>query len=71
VFAFLGVDWHANVLKFHQRAQNRYISTPSFSAVSQPIYTSAVNRWLNYQAHVHTIEPQLQAYIEAFGYQES
>lgn len=71
VFAFLGVDWHANALKFHQRAQNRYISTPSFSAVSQPLYTTAVNRWLNYQNHIQNVEPQLQAYIEAFGYLES
>jgi tetratricopeptide (TPR) repeat protein len=71
VFTFLGVDWHTNALKFHQRAQNRYISTPSFSAVSQPIYTSAVKRWLNYQEHIQIVEPQLQAYIEAFGYLES
>lgn len=70
VFAFLGVDWHANALKFHQRAQNRYISTPSFSAVSQPLYTTAVKRWQNYQTHIQTIEPQLQSFIDAFGYSD-
>lgn len=71
VFAFLQVDWHSNALKFHERAQNRYISTPSFSAVSQPLYQSAVNRWMNYRNHFGPASAQLHPFIEAFGYSET
>lgn len=68
VFEFLGVEWHASVNKFHERAKGRYISTPSFAAVSQPIYNSSLNRWVNYRNHFDTINMQLQPFIEAFGY---
>ncbi|MGY6276104.1 sulfotransferase [Methylomonas sp. MgM2] len=68
VFAFLEVDWHPNALKFHQRAQNRYISTPSFSAVSQPLYNSSVRRWMNYRGYFEPVLAQLQPFAEAFGY---
>ena len=68
VFAFLGLDWHTDVLSFHQQVAGRYVSTPSFTAVSQPVYQSAVARWKHYEKHYDTIMPLLQPYIEAFGY---
>ncbi len=68
VFEFLGVDWQPSVLKFHERAQGRYISTPSFAAVSRPLYSTAVQRWLNYRKHYDDIAPLLEPYMAAFGY---
>ena len=68
IFAFLGVEWQSSVLKFHERAQGRYISTPSFSAVSQPLYNSAVHRWLSYRKHYDNINSLLEPYIQAFAY---
>ena len=70
VFAFIGVDWHESVSKFHERAKGRYISTPSFAAVSKPVYNSAIKRWLNYEPHFEAIQPQLQPFIDVFGYNE-
>lgn len=68
VFAFLGVEWHASVTKFHERAKGRYISTPSFAAVSQPVYNTAMKRWVHYKKHFQSIQLQLQPFIEALAY---
>jgi tetratricopeptide (TPR) repeat protein len=71
VFEFLGLEWFEAVTQYHERNKGRYISTPSFAAVSQPIYNTAVRRWLNYQTHVKTVESQLQPFVDAFGYNET
>jgi len=70
IFAFLGVEWQASVLKFHERARGRYISTPSFAAVSQPLYNTALRRWTHYAKHYVEIEGILEPYIDALGYVE-
>lgn len=70
VFEFLGVEWRPEVERFHERAKGRYISTPSFAAVSQPVYRTAVARWKHYEKQFESILPQLEPYIEAFGYSE-
>lgn len=71
VFEFLGVGWHPEVVAFHHRARGRYISTPSFEAVSRPLYQSAVARWRHYQPQLAPILPDLQPYLLAFGYPPS
>ena len=70
VFAFLGVDWDSGVEQFYKRAKGRYISTPSFAAVSQPLYTSAVARWKHYEKQFSPIMDELKPFIKAFGYKE-
>lgn len=71
VFELLGVEWRAEVMKFHERARGRYISTPSFAAVSQPLYKTAVARWRGYERHFAPVLPVLAPYIAAFGYDGS
>lgn len=68
VFDFLEVDWQPECEKFYTQVQGKYIATPSFSAVHQPIYTTAVGRWHNYSRHFVPILPQLQRFITAFEY---
>ena len=70
VFDFLGVAWHPEVVQFHKRTKGRYISTPSFSAVSDPIYTSAVARWKHYKKQFSPIIKELEPFIKAFGYSD-
>ena len=71
VFTFLGVEWQEQVSRYHQGVAGKIVSTPSFSAVSQPIYQSALARWRHYQSYYASVLPLLQPYIEAFGYLES
>ncbi|MEQ1638847.1 MAG: sulfotransferase [Methylococcales bacterium] len=68
VFDFLNISWHSECAKFHVTVAGRYIATPSFSAVSQPLYNTAAGRWIRYAQHFDPILPQLQPYIEAFAY---
>lgn len=71
VFEFLGVAWFPGVSKFHERAKGSYISTPSFAAVSQPIYHKAVARWKHYERQLLPILPLLERFIATFGYERS
>jgi tetratricopeptide (TPR) repeat protein len=70
VFAFLGLEWREDVISFHNKAVGRYISTPSFAAVSQPLYATAVARWTRYAKHFAPVQPMLDRFIQAFGYGE-
>jgi hypothetical protein len=70
VFAFLGLEWREDVIGFHKKAVGRYISTPSFAAVSQPLYSTAVARWTRYAKHFAPIQPMLDRFIQAFGYEQ-
>jgi len=44
---YCGLDWDAACLDFHQT--QRSIRTASITQVRQPIYTSSVERWRNYE----------------------
>jgi tetratricopeptide (TPR) repeat protein len=68
VFTFLDLEWRPEVLAFHEKAQGRFIATPSFAAVSQPLYNSAVARWTRYEKHFAQVLPVLERFILAFGY---
>ena len=68
VFALLDLQWSPEVSAFHEKAKGRYISTPSFADVAQPIYSRALARWHNYEKFYTSILPILAPYIDAFGY---
>jgi len=68
VFALLDLEWVAEVSAFHEKAKGRYIATPSFAAVVQPLYSRSVARWRHYEKFYEPILPMLAPYIEAFGY---
>ncbi|OIP64138.1 MAG: hypothetical protein COW73_02645 [Nitrospirae bacterium CG18_big_fil_WC_8_21_14_2_50_70_55] len=65
---FLGLPWDEAVLRFHERAGERDVTTPSYAAVASPIDRTAVGRWRHYQQQLAPILPTLAPYVEAFGY---
>ncbi|MCZ6561055.1 MAG: tetratricopeptide repeat protein [Gammaproteobacteria bacterium] len=67
---FLGLEWTEDVGRFHEKTRSAYLSTPSYQAISEPIYQSARNRWKNYREPVKQITPVLAGYLSAFGYTE-
>lgn len=69
VFDFIGLEWDPAVAQFHKKAAEKYIASPSFSQVAQPLYSSSVGRWQHYRAEYTTILPELQIFIEEFGYE--
>ncbi len=48
--------------------KTRAVSSPTYEAVSRPLYASAIGRWRNYQKHLEPCLELLQPCIEAFGY---
>jgi len=66
---FLELPWNDAVLAPGRRAaEKRYISTPSYSQVVQPITSKAVGRWHNYRRHFDEVLPILRPQLERWNY---
>jgi Flp pilus assembly protein TadD len=50
VFSALGVGWHSDCLRFHER--DRDVATASFAQVQQPLYTHSIGRAAPYRRHL-------------------
>jgi tetratricopeptide (TPR) repeat protein len=68
VFDLIGLPWDPNVAEFHKKAAGKYIASPSFDQVAQPLYSSSVGRWRHYEPEYATISEWLQPFIKEFGY---
>jgi hypothetical protein len=66
--AFLDLPWEESVLKYRERLKTKAVGSPTYEAVSQPLYTRAIGRWKNYEEFLQPILPILQPSIEAFAY---
>jgi hypothetical protein len=69
VLEFLELPWDARVLEYHRRAQQKHVHSPTYEAVTKPVYTSSVARWRNYATQLEPYTDMLQPYVEAFGYE--
>jgi len=66
---FLNMPWRDGILDNQLSANRRgHIATPSYSQVTQPIYRSAVNRWMRYRQHLAPVLPVLAPWVERLGY---
>jgi Flp pilus assembly protein TadD len=69
VFDFLELPWDDAALSPATRArEKRFISTPSYSQVVQPVTSKAVGRWHGYRSHFESSLPVLQPYFERWDY---
>jgi tetratricopeptide (TPR) repeat protein len=68
VLDFLGLPWNDVVLEYHRRARQKHVHSPTYEAVTKPVYTSSVDRWRNYKSRLEPCLPVLQPFIEDFGY---
>jgi tetratricopeptide (TPR) repeat protein len=69
VLDFLGLPWDDVVLEYHRRARQKHVHSPTYEAVTKPVYTSSVERWRNYVAQLEPYLPILQPFVEEFGYE--
>ena len=69
IATFLQLPWNDRMLApaDHARAKG-FISTPSYSQVVQPVNRQSVGRWRGYESHLAAVIPQLQPYLERWGY---
>ena len=70
VLEFSGLAWDPRVAAFHERAQGRFIASPSRGQVARPLYASSVARWQHYAAEFAPLAGVLQPYVAAFGYEQ-
>lgn len=66
---FMGLEWDDAVLSFQTKAADKFVSTPSFRAVTEKVNTKAVARWKRYGTALDGVMPTLAPYIREFGYE--
>jgi hypothetical protein len=65
---FLGLEWEESVVNYRERLKDKPVGSPTYEAVSQPLYTRAIGRWRNYEEFLQPCFKILQPSIVAFGY---
>jgi tetratricopeptide (TPR) repeat protein len=67
--ATMGLPWDDQVLNYRQRlTAEKQVNSPSYEAVAQPIYTSAIGRWKHYTRLLEPALKTLDPFIREFGY---
>ncbi len=65
---YLDLKYEKKLETFYKTAKNRErISTPSYSQVINPLYTTSIGRWRNYEAKTN-INKLLKIWIDKFNY---
>lgn len=67
----LGLPWDDQVLAYRQRLsgeRHKQVTSPSYEAVAQPIYTRAIGRWQHYEELLAPAIKTLEPFIREFGY---
>jgi hypothetical protein len=64
----LGLAWDDAVLGYQQRAAKKQVLSPTYEAVTKPIYNSAIGRWRNYERYLGPALPMLEPFVREFGY---
>ena len=70
ILEFLALPWNDTVLRPQETArEKRFISTPSYSQVMEPVNNKAVGRWHSYERGLSPVLPIIQPYLERWGYE--
>lgn len=68
---FLQLPWDPQVLTYRERLKTKAVASPTYEAVSKPLYTSAIGRWKNYRKYLEPCLAVLEPFVRAFGYEPS
>lgn len=71
IAGFLGVEWTADVARFHEAAGGRAVTSASYNAVTEAINDRSVGRWRKYAAHLGPVIEAVRPIVKAYGYEES
>ena len=66
---FLKLENETNFLNINILTNTRErIRTPSYNQVIQPLYSSSINKWKNYEKELSLVRPIVQKWITYFNY---
>lgn len=69
MLAFMGLPYHSDIESFNRKARpQNTLSTPSYQAVTESVYTRAAGKWRNYQKYLMPHMSILEPHIKALGY---
>ena len=69
VFDTLGLAWEDDVLRYRERlGRERQVTSPTYEAVAEPIYTRSIERWRHYERLLEPALPVLEPFIAEFSY---
>jgi tetratricopeptide (TPR) repeat protein len=68
VTEFLGLSWHEEQARFHEKSGKKQMYSPTYHDASQPVYARSVSRWRAYEKYLAPCQPILEPYCRALGY---
>lgn len=68
VTSFLGLPWDDAQTTYYESARDKFIFSPTYHEVTQPVHKQAVGRWKHYAEALAPFQPVLEKYRRAFGY---
>lgn len=68
VLEWMGLPWDDSISNYRSHMEKRGVNSPTYAAVTQPIYTGALERWKNYESILAPHLPILEHCIQALDY---
>jgi len=68
ILTWLGLEWEDGIHNYRDQLQERGVNSPTYEAVSKPIYKGAINRWKNYEQHFEKLIATLEGSLNDFQY---
>jgi tetratricopeptide (TPR) repeat protein len=65
---FLGLPWHEAQAAYYETARLKFVHSPTYNEVTQPVHNRAVGRWEHYAGALAPLQADLAKYRRAFGY---
>lgn len=69
IIRYLDLPWYNELNVYnHNKSLDKLINTPSSSQVTQPLYSSSINKWFNYRDQINPSISYLSKWISHYGY---
>jgi tetratricopeptide (TPR) repeat protein len=68
LISFLELNWDKDILDHQKNVHDKKINTPSYSQVTEKLYTRSIERWHNYKKELKDELDILMPWADKFGY---
>jgi Flp pilus assembly protein TadD len=69
VTEFLGLSWHEQQAAFHETTRKKFVFSPTYNEVTQPVHQRAVGRWKHYAQALAPIQERVAPFCRVFNYE--